>query len=155
MKNNKDPLLTEYEQLHEVILQDRKMANTVISIILPASVLVLVWVVKGEFYEFSMLLSACITSVAAVIVAYAIERRSDLACVTRIGRLNLIEKDLGMWNHRIFDHRVTIPLELEGELRLLKRKGYSVFSGISAHNWFKMYIVFFIISWLIIIYNFI
>lgn len=154
--NNKDPLLTEYEQLHELIFHDSRTAYTVISLMLPASALVLVGVIRGGFYEFSMLLSACITSVAAVIIAYAIERRFDSACVKRLARLNLIEKELGMWNHRIFDHRETIPLELDKEIRFLEKKeGESLFGGIAVHNWFKIYIVFFIISWLIIIYNFI
>jgi len=153
MDDDNDLRKFEYERLTVMILHDSKLAYTIIEIMIPASLLVLSWIIKNyDTINKYVLLSAFIASVASLIFAYMAERRFNDGNEKRIARLNQIERELDIWNHRMFDPNEVIQSELDDEISSVRTTGkYSLYGDVPVHTWFKIYIASFIIAWLILI----
>ena len=111
MLNREDEIwMFEYERLAARDELDSKAAYTVFSIMIPLSAGILAafivnyknFISYDGFFLYLYITFGAFASIMPVIIAYAIDRRFNRAGIKRVARMIEIEKNLKMYNHRMY-----------------------------------------------------
>ncbi len=134
--------------MQERVVRDSNASYTLLAALVTLSQVIIVAVLanydKIHSNHFAMA-GAAVASLTAISLWYPIDRRFVWAEKRRLARILMIEKEMKIYNQRLFDGDID-DSKVEEAIEEADRKS-GIFAGISIHDWYLVLVVLMFVAW--------